>query len=489
MVLYYGNVVVAASFMTHFFVLGAIYSGGIYVLPIGAELQVNCGAASWTVSLWMGVMLGGSFFSGRLLDKVDPRLVFALGGALAGCALVGLSHATTLAGAIACSFCVGASFSLCGAHSASVVQPWFRARRGTATGIAMMGSGAGHFVLTMALQPLLEAHGWRMAMRIEAAVVAAGIMATALLLRRPRAGEVREDGGGGGGGDGSGGGGGGGGAGAAASAPVPAASLSAELQSIGGTGETSASAADASAASPAGGAAPAPAVETAAAAPAAAAAGTAAQPAGRAVTVRDLLRTRALSSVCLFKFTAAFGYSVPFVHLPAMVVDAGFSEASGSRLLAVMGVASLCGRVVLGMAADRCGRVRVYKCAIGALAAAALLWPETAPALAAIAAFAVAYGFAAGAYPSLHTTIIADFFAAEHGDKMFSLLGCSFASDVLGAIVGPPIAGTLFDEYGSYRGAAYYTAGCLLVGVYCLTRIPSAAEHRDDLARVLARRR
>ena len=50
MVLFYGYVVVIASFLTHFFVLGAIYSAGIYVLPIGAALSVGRGAAAWAFS-------------------------------------------------------------------------------------------------------------------------------------------------------------------------------------------------------------------------------------------------------------------------------------------------------------------------------------------------------------------------------------------------------------------------------------------------------
>ena len=203
------------------------------------------------------------------------------------------------------------------------------------------------------------------------------------------------------------------------------------------------------------------------------------------VDLLTLLRTRAMLGICSFKFCAAFGYGVPFVHIMPMARDIGLSTGTAAAVLAFMGVASSCGRVFLGFVADRCGRLHVYKLSITILGVAALLWPR-AQTRGELFAFGIVYGFFAGAYPSLHGTIIADFFAADYNNFMMRLIGCSFSADTLGAILGPPIAGWLFDRARSYTGAGGFAGATLLLGAACLFVVPrSAAEHRLNLARVL----
>ena len=112
------------------------------------------------------------------------------------------------------------------------------------------------------------------------------------------------------------------------------------------------------------------------------------------------------------------------------------------------------GRLVLGHLADKCGRLRMFRISLFMLAATLVVWPH-ASSLASLIAVAICYGFFAGGYPSLPPTIIADHFDAPHTQHArFQLIGLSFSVETVGSLVGPSIAGFLFDEFGNYHTAA-----------------------------------
>ena len=95
----------------------------------------------------------------------------------------------------------------------------------------------------------------------------------------------------------------------------------------------------------------------------------------------------------------------------------------------------------------------------------------------------VVYGSHAGAYPSLPPSIIADLFDSvdDASQYLFRLSGLQFSADVLGAILGPPIAGWIYDSTGSYVGSGLFTAGALMCGLCCLLAMPDQASHELEL--------
>jgi len=148
-----------------------------------------------------------------------------------------------------------------------------------------------------------------------------------------------------------------------------------------------------------------------------------------------------------------------------------------------MGLGLVLGRIAIGLAADRIGKVYTLRYCIAVLALSSALWP-LATNTGSVFAFALVYGFHAGAYPSLPPSIIADLFQEVPGASsfLFRLTGLQFSADVLGAILGPPIAGWIFDSTGSYSGAAAFTAASLAAGLASLLCIPSKEEHEKELA-------
>jgi predicted MFS family arabinose efflux permease len=180
------------------------------------------------------------------------------------------------------------------------------------------------------------------------------------------------------------------------------------------------------------------------------------------VSLWTLMSDRRMLSIFMAKFTAAFAYGVPFVHLIPLMNDKGLSEIFQAAALALIGVASLSGRIILGAAGDRVGHVRLFQFGFTQLALALFLFPHCRGPVA-FCFVAFYYGFFAGGYPSLPPTIISIWFANQPG-KIGRLVGLNFFADTVGAVSGPVIVGFLYDNSttGNYVGG-YTFAGCVMV--------------------------
>jgi MFS family permease len=185
---------------------------------------------------------------------------------------------------------------------------------------------------------------------------------------------------------------------------------------------------------------------------------------------RVLYRTSAIAS---------YGYFVPFVFLVPYATDHGLSDAGAARLVAVMGVASVVGRISLGGLADRVGGLRMYRLSLATMAIGVALWPLTEGALA-LGAFGLWYGFFAGSIPALFPTVSVQQFGAA---RMASVTGLLSTSSALGVLLGPPVSGWLFDWSGSYvvpaAVAAVGMAGAAL-GLRAMPPRPHTEERSAD---------
>ena len=96
------------------------------------------------------------------------------------------------------------------------------------------------------------------------------------------------------------------------------------------------------------------------------------------------------------------------------------TKGRAALLLSLMGLASICGRVALGLTADRFARHRVLSASCFVLALAAAVWPVM-KSFESLCILALVYGFFAGAVPSLPPTIVADYYSQHFGRRTFLL--------------------------------------------------------------------
>ncbi|KAK9765400.1 hypothetical protein K7432_006313 [Basidiobolus ranarum] len=141
-----------------------------------------------------------------------------------------------------------------------------------------------------------------------------------------------------------------------------------------------------------------------------------------------LLKTRlkspprgALIDLSLFKqryfqllFSGAFilsiGYMIPFFHVSNYAVFNGMSASQGALITGFINGASAVGRVVLGLVADKLGRINaIALCVLLDSIIILVFWPF-ASTFSSVFAFSILYGFFGGGYISMLPVVSAELF-------------------------------------------------------------------------------
>jgi MFS transporter, OFA family, oxalate/formate antiporter len=195
--LFYGWVVVAATFLVLVVDFGVVYSFGAFFDLFARDFRADRSTVALVFALNGPVYFALGAVTGPLADRVGPRRLCLLGAAafLAGLGLA--SRATDLWQLYASySLLVGLAVGATYVPSVATVQRWFIRRRALASGIAVSGIGVGTLLGPLVATGLTAAHGWR-ATYLLAGLLAAGLAALAgvLLVRAPEVVGLLPDGG------------------------------------------------------------------------------------------------------------------------------------------------------------------------------------------------------------------------------------------------------------------------------------------------------
>ena len=182
-------------------------------------------------------------------------------------------------------------------------------------------------------------------------------------------------------------------------------------------------------------------------------------------TLREALRSRNFQWMYLMAFVASPVMFIPFAHVSAAARDLQIGDAQAVGLVGLIGIGSLVGRFAIGALADRIGRGRTLVLMQASMGASYLLWgvagagaeAGVAPYLA-LAVFAVWFGLSYGGIVSLMPAICMDLFGAR---AVSSIVGTLYTGAALGNLLGPVLAGAVFDATASYAPVIF---GCVLLG-------------------------
>jgi MFS family permease len=168
--------------------------------------------------------------------------------------------------------------------------------------------------------------------------------------------------------------------------------------------------------------------------------------AAREFTVAEALRTPQFAAIALTHFACCAAHSGPIFHMVTNVIDHGISAMAATTVLSAAGLASLSGRVICGLLADRLGAKRVLIVGLAIQAAAVGLYLVTRE-LAGFYALALMFGLAYGGVMPLYAIVVREYFGARIMGATFGAV--AFAS-TLGMALGPWLGGVLYDSFGSY---------------------------------------
>ena len=184
------------------------------------------------------------------------------------------------------------------------------------------------------------------------------------------------------------------------------------------------------------------------------------------VRLADALRSPRFRWLYLMAFTSGPAMFIPFAHASAAARDIGIADARAVGLVGLIGIGSLVGRFVIGALADRLGRALTLTLMQASMGASYLLW-GAAGGYPSFALFALWFGLSYGGIVSLMPAICMDMFGAR---AVSSIIGVLYTGAALGCLLGPVVAGAVFDRVGNYTPVIW---SCVV-----LTAVATAASAR-----------
>jgi MFS family permease len=145
------------------------------------------------------------------------------------------------------------------------------------------------------------------------------------------------------------------------------------------------------------------------------------------------------------------------------VIDHGVAPMTAVSVLSAAGVASLSGRVLCGLVADRVGakRTLVAGLVVQAVAVSLYLFARD---LAGFYALALLFGFSYGGVMPLYPILVREYFGPR---IMGTVFGAVAFLSTLGMALGPLAGGWLYDAFGTYFwlfvGSAGIGAGAVAI--------------------------
>jgi MFS family permease len=355
--------------------------------------------------------------AGRLLDRLDPRHVFLLGGGLIAIGFVTSSLASELwqlmllYGVV---LTIGETI-VSGFAISALLVPWFPRARGRVLGLVEAGNPLGTLLFVPLAQLLVSTIGWRDTFRVLGLVFLLLLgPGNFLLLRRPPA-EPSVAGPPGGESPG---------AVAAPDQPAGEPSPPAPRGDLAGVGPTGEGEEDGY------------------------------------LRWRQILRMPAVWLLALARFLGQTGRFLVSVHLVAFFAVAGYDPLLAASAIGVAGVVNLAGRPAMGALSDALGREIVLTLGYGLHILSMLiimlfgdgdrLWP--------VVIFVGLSGFSDGIGGLVTGAKVADLFPAR---SLGTVMGIMEGGVKLALISGPLLGGALFDLRGDYQ-AAFITAMLLM---------------------------
>ena len=164
------------------------------------------------------------------------------------------------------------------------------------------------------------------------------------------------------------------------------------------------------------------------------------------LTAGQALRTPQFAAIAFTYFACCAAHSGPIFHMVTHAIDHGVPAMAAATVLSVAGLASLSGKILCGLVADRVGAKRVLLAGLALQAVAITFYLGTSE-LWHFYGAALVFGFAYGGVMPLYAILVREYFGARIMGTIFGAVG--FVS-TLGMALGPWAGGWLYDTLGGY---------------------------------------
>ena len=191
------------------------------------------------------------------------------------------------------------------------------------------------------------------------------------------------------------------------------------------------------------------------------------------VKARQALKSSTFWHITLALLCQILILSAVITHVMPYLSSIGITRAKSSLIASAIPLASIGGRLGLGWLGDKVDKRRVMAAAFAMMAVGLLCFAFASfEAIWLLVPFLILFSIGYGGNNTLRASVIREFF----GRSTFGTIhGLVIGIMMVGSIAGPPLAGYVFDKWGSYQPIWFVFAGLAVVALFAVATTPPAS--------------
>jgi MFS family permease len=189
--------------------------------------------------------------------------------------------------------------------------------------------------------------------------------------------------------------------------------------------------------------------------------------------VREAIKTRAFWCIGMALMLQMVSLHSVTIHLMPYLTSLGMERSRAAVAVTVLSIVSLAPRIIYGILADIFRSKYILALSQGLTAVGLFIFSEiVSSSFASVLLFIFTYGLGVGGAMPLRTTIIREYFGTRKFGTIYGLVAFFV---IIGSVIGPPIAGWVFDTRGVYDPIWFIYGGLAMVGVILILIMPPAS--------------
>jgi len=178
-------------------------------------------------------------------------------------------------------------------------------------------------------------------------------------------------------------------------------------------------------------------------------------------SLKEAIHTMQLWLLSGVSFCLWLVIGVIMVHIVIHATGMGMPASSATRILVLIGGASIVGRAAMGGFSDMIGNRKALMLSF-AIMAASIVWLMISGNSWMLYLFGIVFGFSYGSLSPLVSPAVAELFGLSSHGAIFAV---TFLWGTIGEAIGPFVAGWIFDLTSSYQGAFLICLAISVMGV------------------------
>jgi OFA family oxalate/formate antiporter-like MFS transporter len=194
---------------------------------------------------------------------------------------------------------------------------------------------------------------------------------------------------------------------------------------------------------------------------------TSAQTAEEDIGAKQALKSGTFWHIALALLCQAIILGAVVLHVMPYLSSIGMARATSSLVASAIPLFSISGRLGFGWLGDKLDKRRVSAGAFAAMSLGLLCFEYASTGeVWLLVPFLILFGIGYGGNSTIRASLLREYFGRI---KFGTILGCAMGVMALGSMIGPPLAGWVFDNWGSYHGIWLVFAGLAAIALVLIT--------------------